>query len=157
MFIIIIIIGWLVNYVSCIVFVMFVLLLEIGYNIYLMSIWHQKMCSKNCFIQCFFFVLKESFCSQTYFSYPIYSITYIYVLRPLPTTKHSSRKKIDPSANTFWFSFQSEIFFFSSEMNTFPIWISYYLFESTGIMAIILQIKICKKKDKLENIAKPDV
>ncbi|KAH9526040.1 hypothetical protein DERF_000159 [Dermatophagoides farinae] len=40
-----------------------------------------------------------------------------------------------------------------SEMNAFPI----ILFESTGIMAIILQIKICKKKDKLENIAKPDV
>lgn len=52
----IIIIGWLVNYVSCIVFVMFVLLLEIGYNIYISCQFDIKKCARKIALFSVFFL-----------------------------------------------------------------------------------------------------
>lgn len=85
---------------------------------------HVNLTSKNVLekllYSVFFFVLKESFCSQTYFSYPIYSITYIYVLRPLPTTKHSSRKK-NRSISQYFLIFISIRNFFFCCFNCFSL------------------------------------
>ena len=110
----IIIIGWLVNYVSCIVIVMFVLLLydEIGYNIYISCQFDIKKCARKIALFSVFFCSKRIFLlSNVFFLSNLFNHIYICIATTSDHQTQQQKKKSIHQPILFDFHFNQKFFF----------------------------------------------